>query len=79
MRPGDGVEVVEQGGDAARIGLVHDRAGAAGGGDHVEAADALLDARNVARRCRTPILVALFSPELAQGCVLAGFAMVRYM
>ena len=27
MGPGDGVEVVEQGGDAARVGLVHDRAG----------------------------------------------------
>ncbi len=25
--PGDGVEVAEQGGDAARVGLVHDRAG----------------------------------------------------
>src|SRR5207253_10195751 len=47
-----GVEVVEEGGDAAGVGLVHDRPGAAGGGDHVEAADALLDARDVARRHR---------------------------
>jgi hypothetical protein len=33
--PGDGIEVVEQSGDASGIGLVHDGAGAAGGGDHV--------------------------------------------
>ena len=50
IRDRDGVEVVEQGGDAAAIRLVHDRAGAAGGGDDVEAADALLDARDIARR-----------------------------
>jgi hypothetical protein len=42
MRPGDGVEIVDEGGDPARIGLVHDRPRAAGGGDHVEGADALL-------------------------------------
>jgi len=52
MRQGEGVEIVEQGGDAGGVGLVHDRPGAAGGGDHVEAADALLDARDVARRHR---------------------------
>jgi hypothetical protein len=44
VRPGDGVEIVEQRGNAAAVRLVHDRPGAAGGGDHVEAADALLDA-----------------------------------
>src|SRR5271169_4270239 len=64
MGPGDGVEVVEQGGDAAGVGLVHDRAGAAGGGDHVEAADALLDARDVARRHRQ---VAQPEPEQERG------------
>ena len=48
MRRGEGVEIVEQGGDAGGVGLVHDRPRAAGGGDHVEAADALLDARYVA-------------------------------
>src|ERR1700756_2717295 len=52
IRHGDGVEIVEQGGDAAAIRLIHDRAGAAGGGDDVEAADALLDARDIARRHR---------------------------
>src|ERR1700736_2414844 len=52
MRQGDGVEIVEEGGDAAGVGLVHDRPRAAGGGDHVEAADALLDARDAARRHR---------------------------
>jgi len=52
MRPGDGVEIVDEGGDPARIGLVHDRPRAAGGGDHVEGADALLDARDAARRHR---------------------------
>src|SRR5258705_10263712 len=46
MRHCGGVEVVEEGGDAAGVRLVHDRPGAAGGGDHVEAADALLDARD---------------------------------
>src|SRR5882672_2050395 len=52
MRQGEGVEIVEQGGDAGGVGLVHDRPRAAGGGDHVEAADALLDARDVARSHR---------------------------
>src|SRR6266446_10413352 len=49
MYRGGGVEIVEQGGDAGGVGLVHDRPGAPGGGDHVEAADPLLDARDVAR------------------------------
>ena len=48
----DGVEVVEEDGDAGGVGLVHDGASAAGGGDHVEAADAALDPRNGARRHR---------------------------
>src|ERR1700730_16349235 len=52
MRQGDGVEIVEEGGDAAGVGLVHDRTRAAGGGDHVEGADALLDAPAAARRHR---------------------------
>src|SRR5437773_4328503 len=49
MHRGEGVEIVEEGGDAGGVGLVHDRPRAAGGGDHVETADALLDARDVAR------------------------------
>src|SRR5438094_728848 len=51
-RFGDRVEIVEQGGDAAGIGLVHDGSRAPGRGDHVEAADALLDPRDTARRHR---------------------------
>jgi len=47
MRQG---EVLKSSSRAMRVvsGLVHDRPRAAGGGDHVEAADALLDARYVA-------------------------------
>src|SRR3984893_8204742 len=52
LRQCDRVEIVEEGGDAAGVGLVHDRPRAARRGDHVEAADALLDPRDVARRHR---------------------------
>ena len=39
------VEVVEEGGDAALVGLVHDHLGALGRGLHVEMQDAAFDAR----------------------------------
>src|ERR1700730_14545278 len=52
LRQCDGVEVVEEGGNAAGVGLVHDGPRAARRGDHIEAADALLDPRYVARRHR---------------------------
>src|SRR6266536_1767922 len=48
-RLGHRVEIVEEGGDPAGIGLVHDRPGAAGRGDHVEGADALFDAGDALR------------------------------
>ncbi len=60
MGPGDGVEVVEQGGDAVLVELVHDRAGPTGGGDQIERADALFEARDIARRHRQ---VAVTEPE----------------
>ena len=42
---GKGIEVVEQGGDTARVDLVHDQLGPLAGGDHVHLADTALDAR----------------------------------
>src|SRR5262245_18577612 len=51
IRPlgGQTVEIVEQGGDASAVGLLHDLAGTAGGAQQVEAADALLHARQRGR------------------------------
>src|SRR5262249_49179957 len=49
---GERVVVVEERRDAAVVELIHDRAGAMRGRDHVEPADAFLDPRDFAGRHR---------------------------
>ena len=51
-RLGHRVEIVEEVGEPARIGLVHDRPGAPRCGDHVEAADPRFDPGDALRRHR---------------------------